>query len=78
MYALILNGGDYTNTTIFNDIEKGKETFAESIKDEIYECVILLKIEFGEEFGIGTCYEYYGGEEVAYWNIEEGLRDGEE
>jgi hypothetical protein len=38
----------------------------------------LLKIEFGEEFGIGTCYEYYGGEEVAYWNIEEGLREEEE
>ena len=75
MYALILNGGDYTNTTIFNNIEMGKYAFAESIEDEMYECVVLLKIEFGEEFGIGSCYESFGGEEIAYWDIEEGRRD---
>ena len=64
MYILINLNYDGDSYQIFPNIEDAKKSFDESIDNDYYHAVFLVKAEPGVEFGFGARGEIYGADVI--------------
>ena len=68
---LIMCDADGNSYRVGNDLAKMKQRFQEVKDDGLFDRVVLAEVELDKEIGFGAYGDFYGGDVIEEFNIED-------
>ena len=68
---LIMIDSDGSSYRAGNDLAKMKQRFQEVKDDGLFDRVVLAEVEFDKEIGFGAYGDFYGGDVIEEFDIED-------
>lgn len=69
--VLIMLDSDGSSYRVGNDLAKMKQRFQEVKDDGLFDRVVLAEVELDKEIGFGAYGDFYGGDVIEEFNIED-------